>query len=447
MVLLSGVIARPVRLVLSFEFLFALFVFAGTFKANPSFAWLFPVDPTLLFGIASLALGGLIILRRGFFRPSTVPVLLYFLLCAWMIASLAWTKAEEFGPINNHLLRIIVLNGWVLVGACAVIAPSRVRIARLLVIVALLALAMAGDWIIHARSFDQVGFLEDRSYQNSARLMAIGFIVLFGIVLVSPVRSLSWLVSVAAASACFYALLITGARAPLIGLALAALVMLLQGVHLTEQRIRMRRTLLPAAMFVSMVIGFIVFLLLSGTETWTIMRLQRLVDFFTGFAAGGLTEDADRSVAARTSYIAAAFHYWSSSWFTFVFGNGFLSFPELYFGRYVFGTNPHNIPLEILVELGLIGFAIFAVFVYTIIIHVRVANDGHGALRVIVLGLLVSAVFFSLTSGDLLNFFHFLLFGGLLLSSAADRHIGSERPASSTLSGMTRRTSADSPAG
>jgi O-antigen ligase len=409
---------RPLSALLSFEFVFAVFVFAGPFKANPTFSALVPVDLTLLFGPASVVIGGTILLRHGLYRPAAVPISLYFVLCAWIVLSMFWTKGEEFAPIATHLLRIVVLNGWILIGACGIVAANGQRLGRFLAVILVLATITAVDWIFSTDSLTQVGFLDDHSYHNSARLMATGFVVALGVMVHERLLTTAWLASATAALVCFYALLTNGARGPLIGMILGALTILMMTVRLTDRRMLVHVGAFPALGLIAGLIAFIVVLLLSGVETWTFRRFENLLRFFSSLGMPNAELDGDSSAETRTRYMESALRYWAASWHTILFGNGLLSFSELYIGRYVPGANPHNILIEILTEFGLIGLFIFIAFAVSLLMPLfskTRTEDGWGPT---VIALFLGAAFFSLTSADMVIFFYFLLHGGLLLSFA-----------------------------
>jgi hypothetical protein len=406
---LQQFIARPLQLLISFEFLFALFVFGGVFKANPNFLKFFPVDPTLVFGAASMAVGIVILSRVGLYRPALVPILLYFTLCFWILLSIFWTAASDFAPQQQHLMRIILINGWILVGISGIVAADRHRLSRFLSLIVVFAVILSVDWLVNAGSLAHMGFLEDRSYQNTARLISAGFIVLFGLLIFGRSGMTAWLLAGLGAVFFFYTLLITGARAPLIGLVLGAIVMMAMAVMIAGQRLFVRRGAAVAALVAAGLIIFLVLILQSGVETWTVRRMQGLLRFFSSLGSSG-----DSSAETRALYIAAAFRYWGASWQTIIIGNGLLSFTYLYAGNYVPGTNPHNIPLEILCEFGLVGFAIFAAFVASLFKYLsfRVHPGDHWT--PVLVALCTAVVFFSVTSGDMINMFYFLVYGGLL---------------------------------
>jgi O-antigen ligase len=403
------VMARPLQLLMSFEFLFAMFVFGGVFKSNPNFLMLFPFDPTLLFGAASMAVGIVILLRVGLYRPALVPILLYFLLCLWILLSIFWTLAQDFPPQLQHLMRIILINGWVLIGTCGIVAADQRRLSRFLCLIVVFAVILSVDWLVNAGSLSHKGFLENRSYQNTARLISAGFLVLFGLLIFGRSGIAAWLLASLGAVFFFYTLLITGARAPLIGLVLGAAVMMAMAITMVGQRLFVRRGAGMAALVAAGLIIFLVLILQSGVETWTVQRMQSLIRFFSSF-----NSDSDRSSEVRTLYFAAALHYWGYSWQTIIIGNGLLSFSYLYSGEYVPGTNPHNIPLEILCEFGLVGFAIFVTFVASLFRHVSLTVYPGDHWTPVIMALCVAVVFFSIASGDMINMFYFLVYGGLL---------------------------------
>jgi O-antigen ligase len=403
------VMARPLQLLMSFEFLFAMFVFGGVFKANPNFVKFFPVDPTIVFGAASMVVGIVILSRVGLYRRALVPIVLYFTLCFWILLSIFWTAASDFAPQKQHLMRVILLNGWVLIGISGIVAADRRRLTRFICMIVVFAVILSVDWLVNAGSLAHQGFLEDRNYQNTARLISAGFIVLFGLLIFGRSGMTAWLLAGLGAVFFFYTLLITGARAPLIGLVLGTLVMMAMAVTIAGQRLFVRRGAGVAALVAAGLIIFLVLILQSGVETWTVRRMQGLLRFFSSLGSSG-----DSSAEVRALYIAAAFRYWGDSWQTIIFGNGLLSFTYLYAGKYVPGTNPHNIPLEILCEFGLVGFAIFAAFVASLFRYIsfRIRPGDHWT--PVLIALCIAVVFFSVTSGDLLNMFYLLVYGGLL---------------------------------
>jgi O-antigen ligase len=271
------------------------------------------------------------------------------------------------------------------------------------------AVILSVDWLVNAGSLAHQGFLEDRSYQNTARLISAGFIVLFGLLIFGRSGMTAWLLAGLGAVFFFYTLLITGARAPLIGLVLGAIVMMAMAVTIAGQRLFVRRGAGVAALVAAGLIIFLVLILQSGVETWTVRRMQGLLRFFSSLGSSG-----DSSAEVRALYIAAAFRYWGDSWQTIIIGNGLLSFTYLYAGKYVPGTNPHNIPLEILCEFGLVGFAIFAAFVASLFRYMSFRIHPGDHWTPVLIALCIAVVFFSVTSGDMINMFYFLVYGGLL---------------------------------
>jgi len=106
----------PVRTIFSFEFVLVLLIAVGAYKKNPTFAWLFPIDATLIMG-AFCAIGIFRYLyANGFRRRLVTPVALYILFCLWAVGSVAWTKSADTSPLVGWLSRSAAINGIIFIG-------------------------------------------------------------------------------------------------------------------------------------------------------------------------------------------------------------------------------------------------------------------------------------------------------------------------------------------
>src|SRR4051795_6755650 len=78
-----GAFRFPLRTILSFEFALVLLISVGAWKANPAFAWMFPVDATLIMAAVCSVCILKYLLTRGFPRRLVTPVAFYFAFCLW----------------------------------------------------------------------------------------------------------------------------------------------------------------------------------------------------------------------------------------------------------------------------------------------------------------------------------------------------------------------------
>lgn len=396
------------RTFFSFETLLVAYIFVGAYKSNPNFAWLFPVDATIVLFALSFAVGLTIIVREGIYRRGIQPICFYFLFCAWIMLSMFWTAGEEVQPIQYHLFRIIVLNGWIVIASFAIVAGSRERIRRFCIALMILAFAVAIDWVYLAGSFAHRGFLEDRGYANVARVVMHGLAVAFGFMMFARTMTVRWFALLALVLFYLYAILIIGSRLPLLTAFLQLFVMLLLSVVPQRDKLLIRLGALPALVVaVGVMLGLIAMMWL-GVESWTLDRLTSLANMVSGTGTDG-------SADVRVHYLLAALRFWSSSFEAAIFGNGILSFPEMLRGAYQPGTNPHNLILEIATEYGLIGVVLFVFFIASAIAGSTIRLASNGPLPIIAVTLFIGAALNIPVSADIITIFEVIAFSALLL--------------------------------
>lgn len=142
---LEARLVRTIGGVISFETLFLLFVFAGTFKNMPELSW-FPIDITLFFMALSLITGVLLWTTRR------CPVLaldergpvIYIMFLTWTVFSLIWSGLEEFNLVKGT--RTATLISWCFLGGYLIVASARERVARFVIVVMVLSIAMLAYW-------------------------------------------------------------------------------------------------------------------------------------------------------------------------------------------------------------------------------------------------------------------------------------------------------------
>ena len=134
---LEARLARTIGGVISFETLFLLFVFAGTFKNMPELSW-FPIDITVFFMALSLITGVLLWTTRR------CPVLaldergpvVYIMFLTWTVFSLIWSGLEEFNLEKGT--RTATLISWCFLGGYLIVASARERVARFVIVLMVL---------------------------------------------------------------------------------------------------------------------------------------------------------------------------------------------------------------------------------------------------------------------------------------------------------------------
>ncbi|MEJ5231638.1 MAG: O-antigen ligase family protein [Geminicoccaceae bacterium] len=145
-------------------------------------------------------------------------------------------------------------------------------------------------------------------------------------------------------------LFISSARAPMLSYAVClAVPIFLVAPRIVGGRLLVPRTQIVAGLGALALIGYVSYSIYVGSVPDTI---KRFFDLWAYIEYGGTAVRFQ-----RLSYWLSALEYWSRSpWI----GTGIGSFSSLYLGGLeIAGTQPHNILLEIVTELGLVGLVLF----------------------------------------------------------------------------------------
>jgi len=394
------------RALLSFETVFVLFLFAGVFKADPRFAWV-PVDLTALFMAMSVVAGCWVVGRRGLRLPvvGARTVLLFALFAAYMGASLAWSAGPTYGGSKALYTATLVL--WALAGAALVIAPDPRRVRRFLGLLGAFSVWIALESVLALSRAGIGGNLSALGglYLGLGRVLGTGAVVFlaFGLLGDGSRRGhVGWLLL---ATALVGVMLLVGGRGPLLGVALAGGTLVVLGWRRSDRHIfavRVRSLVLGGCLATA---GIVIGVLASQGST-AVAAIRRLGALFDAVAGS--------STAERLHYFASAMELWTTSP---VLGHGVGSWPALAYSLDVRGY-PHNLVLETLAELGLVGLLLLLAVTISAISGFRF-RQAH-RLRptpVLLLMLLINVGFNAMVSGDLPdNRFLFTVLGLMTLS-------------------------------
>ena len=219
------------------------------------------------------------------------------------------------------------------------------------------------------------------------------------------------------------ALLVVGARAPLLATALAAFVPALVGLRLAAARLTLQRT--AAAWWVLLILcGIVLGLLIStGNVPLTITRLSVLID-------------TDSGGWRRLEMYQAALSMWAERP---LLGYGIGAWPLVTRAMDV-RSYPHNLILEILAELGLVGLLLFGGLSLWALRGLGSAYTvRHDVLRLVILMLFVNAFLNSMSTGDLSD--NRLVFGMLaVMSFPKSSRTSSTEPAVASQETQPRQT-------
>lgn len=363
---------------LSFEALFVLFLYSNEIKVLlPPL----PLDETVLFAALSIGAGAVIIAREGIYLRGLPIFGLALLFVGLVVASYGWTPSRILA--KERLAYLAVFNMWCVIAGALVIAPSRERTLRFLCLMLLLStyIALRGlDIYVTYGDFrrwpgwGELGF--SRTYLNWGYIVADGAGIALVFTLLGRLGSLKQLAAAALLVICAAFLLVGGARAPILGLALAGLVAtVVRPPRIVHGRFEISLAQL-LALALALAGGVIVAWLLSTGQATT--TLNRFVKLFN---------EADNTSMvmgpSRWRYWPAAFDMW---WQAPLLGNGFNSFTVLFRkGVEDPGAHPHNVVLQVMAELGLVGLVLFGLFLWSGLRHLNLKRLRHDPLLVCVL--------------------------------------------------------------
>jgi len=337
----------------SFELAFVLFMFAGAMKANPSLAWL-PVDMTGLFFVLSVIGAAFIVFTKKVNRDGLVIAAAMGAFVTWLIATLAWTPGVVYAG-EKALESLLVL--WACAGAGVIIAADRARVRRFLFLILLIAVWFAIEATIVQTAADKRWYIElgGMTYNHLGNAIVYGAVI--AIATLMSMRGLGpfkWIMA-ALLPLFFYVLLIAGSRQSLLGLTGVLLIAAVIGFRAVPGIAFNRFQLTVWGLLLVAIVGAAV--AISSGQSFTLARVSLLFD----------SEGPGASAEGRLAVMASAVDFWATAP---VFGHGVGSFPILAGGPDV-RSHPHNIVLEILCELGLLGLVLFGAFLVSALRHIK----------------------------------------------------------------------------
>ncbi len=370
----------------SFEILFVLFIFAGLYKADPRLTWV-PIDLTALFFGLSVIAGFFILARKGFIlkRKSMELVLLYMVFAGYALLTYLWTPGKVYS--THKVLYLWTLTFWALAASALIISTDFKRFKRLGQVFIIFSVIVSIEAIIQYHQVGQAGFIKvfGSNYLGFGRVVGLSFILAFCYFIFWSQNFVEKSISIGLAGLFFWILLIGGGRGPLIAAIIAAMIPVCFALRIdfVNKTLSIRKYVYPIIIIsIIVVIGFIG-LYDSGQITLTMKRLLVLT-----------SDGMGNSAAARIHFYHNSIEYWKQSP---LIGNGIGSWPILNKGIDARGY-PHNLILEILVELGIVGLMIFmGFFSYAMLFIIPKKKN---PMQMLLLMLIVYVFVRSMFSGD-----------------------------------------------
>lgn len=338
-------VKQGVRHFFSFETILVLFLFAGSFKSASFIQSAVPVDLTLFFFLLSIFTGLVILFKKNWIvkMDSFYMMTVFILLTAYSIASVMWSPSEDYAREKALYMATTVL--WSVAASALIISEDERRVRRFIVL-----LIIMGSWqsLQSLKAYlgsSEEGFITimGASYLGTGQIIGLGAIAVLSALLLSNQRVLLRFPALVLYIAMVLALFILGGRGPLLGTFLAMLFALAYAVKVDGYKLFIRKYAFFILLLAASALIFIWYLIITGHETQTVARLLMLV------------EGSDTSSAGiRAEYYGRSVEFWKQAP---LFGHGLGSWPVLYDGTDQ-RNYPHNMFLEVLAELGIIGFSL-----------------------------------------------------------------------------------------
>jgi O-antigen ligase len=339
------------RALFSFEMLFVLAIISGVYVNDPRLAGL-PVKPGYITFAAAGAVGALIFVRQRLYSQSFYLPFIALCFVTWVAVSNTWSPSSEYAI--EKTFHLVFFGLWPLIACALIVASDPPRVRRFQVAWLIACVWVAADAIQLYYSEAVVYSLELRgaNYIAINRLMSFAAIIALVAWLFGDRWSGSNLISFSLFALFCFVLLITGGRGPLFGLAAALLVALLIGLGTTRRGILYHRYQLYLLGIIALIAGGLAVALEFASDD--MRTIQRMMILFEEVGGG-------RSASARLTTFHQAFELWSEAT---LLGHGVGSFPVMT-GVGDVRHYPHNLILELLAEVGLVGFCLFAAMLVT----------------------------------------------------------------------------------
>jgi O-antigen ligase len=270
------------------------------------------------------------------------------LFCAWAAVSLIWSPSSDYGVRKAIFLG--VFGFWSYFCGLVFVGRERERIRRFCWIVALLSIWVTIEISVLIFSGEILRELDWGSqYLGQGRLIGLGVLSLVGILFWGRHGAASKAGLTLLIMTLLIALLVLGGRGPFLATIAAMGVAFYRGTRLGAEGFFIRKNILIS---LSAILGVAIWFYFSGNMLFNTTTLDRL---WMLQSVGG-----EGSVNTRFWFFGQAWDNWHTAP---IIGHGIGSFGFLLGWRDV-QVYPHNIILEILVELGSVGLVLFVALLY-----------------------------------------------------------------------------------
>ncbi|MBS4190671.1 O-antigen ligase family protein [Bacillus sp. FJAT-49705] len=324
------------------EMFFAIFLFSGVFKESLNLS----IDISALF----LVLTGLSILYRlsrntSIAKYARMPLFITMLIFGLLLFSYMFTPSQIYATEKIIKFAVVTMPAIVFPFFLFKDKQSIVRfLLYLSVLSVILSAVMLPSIFLRGSSIGFIGF-NDGNYQGLARLNGVALIILIFLFLIGESSKKVKLISFFSIILVSFVLFSTGSRMPLVAFALSLIYALYKSVRIKRGFIYIRKG--TKVLLASIILGSVILVGLATKGFFDTIIYRFSVLFTESSSADGRTERMESAFDTFQNHV--------------IFGGGIGSFP-LYYSGLDASDYPHNIVLEILSELGLVGLFIFSLY-------------------------------------------------------------------------------------
>ncbi len=334
----------------SFEAVYVCFLYAGILKVMPFVGRVtHGADLTLLMTLVGILLAICMCMTGSIpiYPKALEYFLLYLVFVGWALISWALVSQGAYEGRQYALQKIeklVMMTSWSVL-APVLIVNSNERVSRVLKLIATAGLVVVLPIWLKGGATATMGA---DSYQSLGRASGTSIVILMTFLAYEGNRGRSLLYALAAVFL-LTTMLLTGCRQAFVGLVLALIALPCALSMAPGARLRLRR-------YVSVLLCIVLFsvgglMIVMATQN---TRAERIVEFFQI----GEQDGFDPSKENRPEIMRGAARLWAM-WPMFGVGYGSYAHFEKKYGSNLGAKWPHNLLLEVLCELGLVGIALF----------------------------------------------------------------------------------------
>ena len=385
--------------------LFVLFLFSGAIKSLAFLSWL-PIDLTVLLTLLNFIAGFHFFLKRNFkFRLNKFMLIMNILVgsfFSWVLVSLVWSPSSDYALYKA--INILVLGGWSFFGGVFIVGSSVERVKLFFSLAAIFGVLFSMQYILLGFEYSQISVLQNLSTDYIRTSTIISTALLFFSTYYFMSINKSYLKNIFLILIQLYLLIIVlslGAKGPMVGLFISYVVLFLY-LRAPQNKSFISGKTIKYFIFL---VGILYFLPSIDYEQFrSIKRFNDLV----------LNPEQQLEFGGRVWLNLSALNMWQESP---IIGKGIGSF-----GLYVFSEDvrayPHNIFLETMAELGLIGLLLVVAIFFVALKMVPRCNDLMFVVPYVFLIFYIITAQFSSTLSD-----HRILFTLLGIVSASSIYL------------------------